>query len=265
VWHSDGSGWFEPPEPPTAIALTALFFLPIFSALLLASRRRKWTAYLFASALALAVIAFGLSHWTRAFVPIFGAWSALFLLFGIFWRRAGRQGWPPPLQPHSRSLSQRVAAFVVICVVVLSADIFVTFALSALSSSLFSPDCGEKPLIVRPESPYHAVFTARVIFVGRSMNTLFDDRSIFRDRQFSECGDWAIGVVQEKFWGLPSWSRLVLLTNYVYRKNAVYFVDGSRGRGVLARALPIVEGGISCSRTKLAKDAAVDLRALRGH
>jgi hypothetical protein len=41
VWHSDGSGWFEPPEPLSAIGLTTLFFLPIFAgiaALRLSSR-----------------------------------------------------------------------------------------------------------------------------------------------------------------------------------------------------------------------------------
>ena len=171
------------------------------------------------------------------------------------------------LQPRFRSLSKRTAAFVLTCIAVLCVDVAVTLGLSALGSSLFSGDCRGKPLIVRPESPYHAVFTARVIFVGRSLEALFNDRGIFRDKQFREShdsrvGDWGIGVVQERFWGLPSWSRLVLLTNFVYWKDATYFVDGSRGRGLLTRALPIVEGRISCSRTKPVQDAIVDLRAL---
>lgn len=266
VWHSDGSGWFEPPEVPTAIGLTALFFLPIFTGLL-ALRRRRWTVYLFAVTVLLAGIVFGLSHWSKAFLPAFAGWSSLFLLFGIFWRGTSTRGWPSVLQPRSRSLSHRVAAFALTCVVVLCVDVAVTFGLSALGSSLFSGDCRGKPLFVHSESPYHAVFTARMIFVGRSIEALTRERDLFRDRRTPKSrdrhvGDWGIGIVQEKFWGLPSWSRLVLLTNFIYWKDATYFVDGSRGRGLLTRLLPIVEGRINCSRTKPASDAAIDLRAL---
>ena len=268
VWHSDGSGWFEPPEVPTAIGLTVLFFLPIFTGLL-ALRRRRWTVYLFAATVLLAGIVFGLSHWSKAFLPAFAGWSSLFLLFGIFWRGTSARGWPSVLQPRSRSLSHRVAAIALTCIAVVCMDVAVTFGLSALGSSLFSGDCGGKPLILHPASPYHAVFTARVIFVGRSIEASFNTRGISRDPQAPESrdrrvGDWGVGIVQEKFWGLPSWSRLVLLTNFIYWKDTTYFVDGSRGRGLLTRLLPIVEGGISCSRTKPVQDAIVDLRALHG-
>ncbi len=266
VWHSDGSGWFEPPEIPTAIGLTAVFFLPIFTGLL-ALRRRKWTVYLFGFAVVLAAIVFGLSHWAKAFLPTFGGWSALFLLFGMFWRGTYNRGWSPLFRPRPRSLSQRVAAFALTCIVVLCVDVAVTFGLSAVGSSLFSGDCRGKPLFVRSESPYHAVFTARMIFVGRSLEALTRERDLFRARKIPgssdpRVGDWGIGVVQEKFWGLPSWSRLVLLTNFIYWKDTTYFVDGSRGRGLLTRLLPIVEGRINCSGTKPASDAVIDLRAL---
>ena len=266
VWHSDGGGWFEPPEPSTAIGLTIIFFLPIFAALL-AIRYRKRAIYLFGATVVLAGIVFGLSHWTKAFLPPFGGWSALFLLFGLFWRGTGNRGWPSLFQPRLRPLGQRAVAFVFTCIVVLCVDICVTLGLSALGSSLFSGDCRGKPLFVHPESPFHAVFTARVIFVGRSIEALTRDRGLFRDAQIPgardpHVGDWAIGVVEERFWGLPSWSRVVLLTNFIYWKDADYFVDGSRGRGLLTRVLPIVEGRINCSRTKPALDAAVDLRAL---
>ena len=80
------------------------------------------------------------------------------------------------LQPRARSLSQRIAAFALTCIVVLCVDVAVTFGLSALGSSLFSGDCRGKPLFVHPESPFHAVFTARVIFVGRSIEALTRDR-----------------------------------------------------------------------------------------
>jgi len=266
VWHSDGSGWFEPPEITTAIGLTALFFLAIFTGLL-ALRRRRWAIYLFIITVVAAGIVFALSHWSKAFLPPFAGWSAPFLLFGIFWRGTSRRGWPSVLQPRSRFLHQRVVAFALTCIAVLCMDVVVTLGLSALGSSLFSGDCPGKPLFVQPESPYHAVFTARVVFVGRSIEALTRDRGLFRDPQIPgsrdpRVGDWGIGVVQEKFWGLPAWSRLVLLTNFIYWKDTTYFVDGSRGRGLLTRLLPIVEGRINCSRTKPVQDAIVDLRAL---
>ncbi len=266
VWHSDG-GWFEVPEIPTAIGLTAIFFLAIF-ATLLAIRYRRRAVKLFGATVALAAFVFGLSHWTKAFLPPFGGWSALFLLFGLFWRGTGNRGWPSLLQPRSRPLSQRAAAFVFTCIVVFCVDVVATLGFSALGSSLFSGDCRGKPLFVHPESPYHAVFTARVIFVGRSIEALTRDRGILRDPQIPgsrdpRVGDWAVGVVQERFWGLPLWSRLVLLKNLIYWDDQTYFVDGSRDRGLLSRVLPIVDGRTNCSRTKPAQDALVDLRALR--
>ncbi len=268
VWHSDGGGWFEVPEIPTAIGLTTIFFLPVFAALL-AIRYRRRAVYLFGATVVLAWIVFAVSRWTKAFLLPFGGWSALFLLFGLFWLGTGDRGWPSLLQPRSRPLSQRVAALVFTCILALCVDVVATLGLSALGSSLFSGDCRGKPPIVHPESPYHAVFTARVIFVGRSIEAFINGRGIFRDPKFTESrdprvGDWAVGVVQEKFWGLPSWSRLVLLTNFIYWKDATYFVDGSRGRGLLSHALPIVDGRTNCSRTKPVQDSHVDLRALRG-
>jgi hypothetical protein len=263
VWYSDGSGWFEPPEIPTAIGLTIVFFLPIFASLL-AIRRKGRAVYLFAFTVVLAGIVFGLSHWTTVFLPPFAEWSALFLLFGIFWYGTGNRDRPSLLQVRSRSLSQLAETFVLTCIVVLCLDVAMTLGLSALGSSFFAGDCRSKPLFTRPESPYHAVFTARVIFVGRSIGALMEDKGIFRDPQSGDpsFGEWGIGVVQEKFWGLPSWSRLVLLTNFIYRKHVTYFVDGSRGRGLLSRMLPIVEGRIGCSRTKPAQEAVVELRVL---
>jgi hypothetical protein len=264
VWHSDGSGWFEPPEIPTAIGLATLFFLPVFAALL-AIRYRKRAVYLLVATAVLAGIVFGRSHWTKAFLPPFAGWSALFLVFALFWLETNRRGWPSLLQPRLRPLSRRVAAFVLTCAVVFCVDVMVTFGLSALGSSLFSPDCGGHAPVIRPRSPYHAVFTARIIFVGRSIEALLGGRRSFLSSKGYDprVGDWAIGVAQERFWGLPSWTpRLVLLTNFIYWKGETYFVDGSRGHGLLSERLPIIEGGVSCSRTRPVSDAVVDLRLL---
>lgn len=266
VWHSDGSGWFESPEPLVAIGLTIVFFLPIFAGLL-ALRRAKRSAYVLATSVVLAGIVFGLSHWTKAFLPPFGASSAIFLPFGMFWRATGKRNWPLLFRSRPLTLSHRAGVAVLICIVVLCVDVATTFFLSALGSSLFSGDCRGKSIFVRPESPYHAVFTARVIFAGRSIEARMQAGSIFRDPRFPESrdsnvGDWGIGVVQEKFWGLPSWSRFVLLTNNIYRKDTVYFLDGARGRGLLTRMLPIVDGRTGCSRTRPIAYATDELQAL---
>ncbi|HZS29108.1 MAG TPA: hypothetical protein VFB76_17915 [Candidatus Angelobacter sp.] len=264
VWHSDG-GWFEPPEIQVAIGLTIVFFLPIFASLLVIHRKPR-AVYFLAFTLVLAAIVFGLSHWTKAFLPPFAGWSALFLLFGMFWYGTDRRSWPSLLQPSLRSVAQRARNFCITCFVVLCVDVVLTFGLSALGSSLSSGDCHYKPQFVLPESPYHAVFTARVIFVGRSLGALTQYGDYFRNLQSLRnvhAGDWGIGVVQEKFWGLPSYSRFVLLTDFVYQEDATYFIDGARERGLLIRKLPIVEGRVNCSRTKPVQDAIDDLRALR--
>lgn len=264
VWHADGGGWFETPPPPTAIGLTVLFFVP-FLAPVLAMHHRKRAASLFAIAVSLAGVVFSISRWTRVLLPLLAGLSTLFLLFGSFWLGTHKLGWPPLVQPRPRALGRRVVAVAIECLVVLCLDVAITLGLSALGSSLFSGDCRGKPPFVHSLSPSHAVFTARVIFVGRSTQALT------RNSWFSvggvhdrRVGDWAIGVVQERFWGLPWWGpRLVLLTNYIYWKDETYFIDGNRTRGLLTHVLPIVEAGINCSRTRPVHDAIVDLRVLR--
>src|SRR5205807_9394990 len=43
------------------------------------------------------------------------------------------------------------------------------------------------------------------------------------------------------------------------------FIDGTRDQGLLTQFLPLVEGGIGCSRTRPVQEAIVDLRLLRKH
>ncbi len=257
----DGSEGFEAPEIPAAIGLTVVFFLPVWTGLL-AIRGRRRVRYLFALTLGLAGLVFRFSHWTKALLPSLAGWSPLFLLFGLFWLETSVRGWPPLLQPRERSLLGRAGVLVLTGMVVLCADLAVTLGLSALESSLFSPDCNGKPPMVRPESAYHAVFTARVVFVGRSRPERIFGNPELPQYGDSRRGEWGVGAIQERFWGVPAWSHFVLLTNFNYQKGTTYFVDGTRERGLLIRMLPIVSGRISCSRTKPVQDAAVDLRIL---
>jgi hypothetical protein len=264
VWHEDGGGWFETPLPLTAIGLTAVFFLP-FVAPLFTLRDKKRAAIVFAITASAAVPVFIHSRWTSVLIPHLLAYSLPFPLFGLFWLGTHRLGWAVLLQPRPRSVAGRTAGIAVTFLVVLCLDIAMTLGLAALGSSLFSGDCSGKPPITHPESPRHAVFTARVIFVGRSIEALTRAAGLRSLGAYDRrVGDWAIGVVQERFWGAPShWPHLVLMTNFIYWKGETYFIDGSRENGLITRILPIVEARISCSRSRPAQDAIVDLRVLR--
>jgi hypothetical protein len=226
---------------------------------------KKRAAYVFTATAAIAVLVFLRSRWTPVLVPHLAVYSAPFLLFGLFWLGTHKLAWPTVLRPRPRTMARRIAALVVTCLLVLCLDVTVTLGLSALTSSLFSGDCGGKPPSTHPLSARHVVFTARVIFVSRSFYALTHDSGMnlpgFHDPRV---GDWTIGVVQERFWGLPSWGpHLVLLTNFIYWNGETYFIDGSHENGLLTWALPIVGAGISCSRSRPVQDAIIDLRVLR--
>jgi hypothetical protein len=262
VWRSDG-GWFETPIPAVAIGLASLFYA-VFLVPVIFWPRKKRAAIAFASAALVAGPIFAYSRWTVALLPRLVAWSSPFLLLGLFWLRTDKLGWPSLLQPASRSLAKRVLAFVATCVGILCLCGAFMVTLAGLGSSLFSPDCRGRPPFVRPRSPTHAVFTAKILFAGRSIDTLVGSHGgLGSSSSDHRVGDWAIGLVQERFWGVPHWTRLVLLTNYVYWEGETYFVDGTRLRGLLTQFLPIVEGGVGCSRTKPAQNAIIDLRLLR--
>jgi hypothetical protein len=146
--------------------------------------------------------------------------------------------------------------------------ITLTLVMAGLGSSLFNGDCRGRPPFVRPQHASHAVFTAKVLYAGRSLRTAIYCSSLFGSGPVAcvtdpEAGEWAIGVIADRFWGMPRWTRLVLLTNHIYWKGETYFVDGMRSYGMLASLLPIVEGGIHCSRTRPIQSAVADMRLLR--
>ena len=168
VWRADGGGYFESPLPLTALGLTALFFGP-FLVLLLALRHRKLGIVLFLGSACVAGIVLAESYWAKVLVPQLAGCSAPFAVCGLFWLATGRLAWPPLLPPRPRTLAKRVAAFAINCFLVVCLDVAATLALSALHSSTFSGSCRKKPPFTHPLSPYHSVFTARVIFAGLSI------------------------------------------------------------------------------------------------
>jgi hypothetical protein len=261
VSRADG-GWFETPFPGTAIELGALFYAPFLPPLWM-WRRTKRAVIVFAVAAFVAGVIFARSRWAPALLPRLAGWSIPLLLPGLFWLRTGKLGWPSLLQTRPSSLAKRVVALAATCVAILCLDVVFTVMLCGLGSNLFSPNCKGRPLFIHPLFPTQAVFTAKVFFAARSIDALLGlHGGLHPSGPDHGVGDWAIGTVQERFWGMPYWTRLVLLTNDVYWEGETYFVDGRRFSGLLTQFLPII-GDIACGRTKLAQNAIVDLRLLR--
>jgi hypothetical protein len=228
IWE-EGAGNFYLPLVPTAIALSFAFYAPIVLPLLLV-RRIKLARWVFVVATAIAILVFATSYWTAALLPRLIGWSTFFAIFGAFWWWTARRGWPNLLAPRSGSVAQR-GCFVAARVLALAVlAIIATFALEAWHSSLWTPDCSGSELFDKPLTPHDAVFTARVLWTGHHAKV--DD---------TWAGDWAIARVETRFWGLPSSSPVVLLTNNIYGQGRRYLISGMREEGFLTRYLPIVE------------------------
>jgi hypothetical protein len=245
------------------IAWIALIGLTFLIGSIVALQNRRLAGLIFLSVMPVAALCLAYAS-SAASLPSLVAWSIAFLLFGLFWLRTGTRGWPLLVQTRSWSPRKRASALAATCVTILFLDVALTVILIGLGSSLFSGDCSGRKPFLHPLFPNHAVFTARVVFAARSINALtesgYDPRPSGPDRAV---GDWAIGIVEERFWGMPLWTRFVLLTNHVYWEGETYFVDGLRFEGLLTRFFPIVEGGAGCTRTMPVQDAIVDLRLLR--
>ena len=226
VWHSDGGGYFETPLPWTAVGLNAAVFAP-FVAALFTLRHKKRAAIVFAVAAAVAAPVFVMSRWTSVLLPHLLSFSMPFLLFGLFWLGTRKLHWPVLIQSRPLGRTRRIVGVAVTCLAILSADIAMTFVRAALNSSLFSGDCRRKPPITHPEPPTHAVFTARAMFAGRSIAALTREGSFFGSFGVDgrRVGDWAIGIAQERFWGVSShWPHSVLNDRFylLERRNLIY-------------------------------------------
>jgi hypothetical protein len=196
AWEK-GNGIFYSPFLRIALGLTLLFFLP-FVVPLFAIRNKKRARYLFLISAALVSPVFVSSQWSASLLPRLAGWSALLVIFGLFWLGTNKWGWSPLVSPRPTSRRRRLWAVFATCAVIVLLDITATLAFTAFQSSLWGPDCSGRALFTKTAFPGHAVFTARLIYVGHE-NT---------DRLGWQAGDWAIGVVQHRYWGLPWWSKL---------------------------------------------------------
>ncbi|HZI56577.1 MAG TPA: carboxypeptidase-like regulatory domain-containing protein [Verrucomicrobiae bacterium] len=251
AWDKSGNGIFYSPFLWIAIGLTLLFFAP-FAVPIFAIRNKKRAICLFLISAALVSPIFVRSQWTASLLPRLAGWAAPLVAFGLFWLGTNKWGWPPLAALRSTSRRRRLWTVFATCAVVVILDITATLAMTAWQSSLWTPDCSGRALFSKPVFPGHAVFTAHLIYAGHQTT----------DHLGRQAGDWAIGVVQDRFWGLPRWnSHVVLLTHAIFWEGETYFIDGSRPEGLLTRFLPIVEAG-PCARSRPIVDAAVDLRVL---
>jgi len=263
VWHADGGGWFETPYPFMAIGLALLFYTP-FLVLMLAIRYTKPAFRAFLISAGLVAIPLGLSHWSKALLPLLAEWSLLYAVPGLMWLGIYKRGWQPLRPPRPRTVWQRLLAVALNGLVLLCVGDAAVMGLFAMTSTLhYLGSCTVRKAFDHPMFPGHAVFTARIIYAGRSLDALIDCHGIlWRDADRRE-GDWAIGVVQERFWGLPRWlPHLVLLTHCRFWQGETYFVDGTVAIRPLVRLLPIVIAG-PCTRTNPVEWAVADLRLLK--
>jgi hypothetical protein len=247
---ADGEIVFRLPPPGRAAAMAVSFYLP-FVVLFAARKRRYAFLFLLASVLPIAFL-LAVVRGAAVLVPGLARNSALLLVFGTFWLGTHWLGWPA-LRTAPGRWSGRLCMTAVVCLLIAFLLIGGAVAGSAMGSSLWTPDCSGSGLFARPLSSSHVVITARILRTAHT-NKIAG----------SWAGSWAIGIVKERFWGLPSWVRVVLLTNSIYWEDKTYLVSGFRAYGALARLLPIVDathcGGVFAAPVG---DVGPELRLLR--
>lgn len=236
---------------PRILALGFLLALPLVANRVVVQGERR-ARYLFVSWAPLAGLAFVMTKWTSSLLTELAAWSALSLILGIFWLGTYKLSWPPLLRPRPRSLPRRIAAVVIVSGLVAAVELGTQLELEARLSSVWTGECSEPASFPWPLRAGRVIFTARVVRVGHATR---DSRK--------DAGDWAIGIIRERFWGLRSWDPpLVFLTDGIFEKGQMYLIDGRRPEGALTRFLPIAEAG-PCSQSGLLVDEGIDLRVLR--
>jgi hypothetical protein len=247
----------------TFIGMTFVFFVPIF-ALVVRVRNRKHALIVFAVGTLTAIFVFGYSRWTSEFLPRLTGYSVPFLVFGIFWLGTHEFRWPVLMRVQPQTPGRRVANIAITCAVIVCAAIPLAAARAVYTSRAASSNCGKRPPFTHALSADHAAFIARTVYVGFSLQTRLQLQRVPVELQHDpRFGEWAIGVVQEPFWGISSrWPRLVLMTDDVYWRGETYFIDGSRERNLLDAVLPVVRGTFVCGRSQPVQDAVVDLHLL---
>ncbi len=233
IWKPDGSGVFEQPFLHTAVELASLFYAAVIGAYFaIRKRNRPLLRILSLLPAIIAIFVFAESRWTLALLPRLAGWTAPFVLFGAFWLATDRFGWPTVFNPGPRPFPRKVAAVFIECLLVGVLLLAGTFAMAAIYSNVnMAIECRGPGLFVKPVRPGHMAFTARLILVGHRVRV-----------SGRWAGDWAVGRVQEQFWGFPPWwPQLVLLVHSTFWEGEPFFISGQPDQGLLTRYLPIVD------------------------
>jgi len=250
VWERDGEsvGYYLPPIW-LAIDLTVLFFAPLVLVAFATGKRVFYGFPLWAIA---ATTAFFPSNWTPLLLKPLFAWSASYLGFGAFWLVTARLGWPRLQVSWPKSRTRRFALGCTLILVAAVVDVAGMLAWVASHSSTWRPDCSGYRLPTIPFNSSHAVFTALVIRTGHSV------RAIGKSG-----GSWAIGVVEQRYWGVPSWKpQFVLLTGSWFVEDETFLISGYRAEGLLTRFLPIVSTQYCAVGADPIAEAEIPLRLL---
>lgn len=251
VWEKEG-GIFKLPLLSTAATLACVFYVPVVFLWLALHTRGRSRIALVASTL-FAIVVFVASPWSAALLPRLAGWSAFPMTFAAFWYWTGKRDWPPLAPPIPRSVARKIGAVMIGGVAFVLLVLGGTLALTIFRSTTnWSMLCKGPGFFTKPVGANHIALTARLIRVGH-----------VRRVRGKWAGDWAIGVVQERFWGLPSWAHLVLLTDAIFWDGQTFFISGERPRGILTRFLPIVDARPCTGVAARTADSEVHLRVLR--
>ncbi len=169
-----------------------------------------------------------------------GSACSIFAVLGIFWLLTHRWLWPAVVNYRTWSPRLRWIAALVTSVVLLGA-VAIGAIVVVIRGEIFGDCFGTNPL-ARRDNPWSAVFTARVIH---------------SDPYFG-----VIGAVQEHFWGIPSYHKLVFLKADKMANGELYLIEARRDSGLLTHSiLPVVS--LHCGRSIPVRDAVAELRAIR--
>jgi hypothetical protein len=170
--------------------------------------------------------------------------AGLLVVSGVLWslRRARSQ-------TQSKSGVRLVTMPIIGAVIVVLAGVCAA-AIAADLRRIDSFDCHFIPQpLAAQRNPDEAAFTAQLLRVRR----------VWPSKQ------WGFALVRREYWGLPWWARQVVVVALEGEVSPLaggemYFVAARRRRGSVTRFLPLYD--TSCSRTRLLKDAEIDLRVI---
>lgn len=233
-----------------ALLLTSLYgCVCLFGSLIgLRNRRRAAAVFLFAVPAWVIFLLWGAYH-ACVLTDGFADLPRLFLavsvpaLFGVFWFFTHRARWDAILGTQSRTAIQRKLSALRNALLLFVAVSFVAFGLESIAIPPGDCGIGSTPF-VKMRFPGQIAFVAKALTEG------------------SEGEFPALGLVEERFWGLHWWERhIVFISDYDFRRGKTYFVEGQNSAGLLTRFFPVVVTS-HCGQTSLAKES-VELRVLR--